>query len=81
MRPGPVSTTLLAFNLPVSSATATVNGLSVEPGSNRSVITRLRSCAPVSFARLFGLYEGMFASASTSPLRTSTTITAPAFAR
>ena len=38
-----------------------MNGLSVEPGSNRSVITRLRSCAPVRRARLFGLYEGMFA--------------------
>ena len=32
--------------LPVSSASATVKGFSVEPGSNRSVMTRLRSCAP-----------------------------------
>ena len=43
---------------PLSSASATVKGLSVEPGSNRSVITRLRSCAPVRRARLFGLNDG-----------------------
>jgi hypothetical protein len=44
--------------LPLSSASAMVNGFRVEPGSNRSVMTRLRSCAPVSFVRLFGLKEG-----------------------
>ena len=58
-----------------------VKGFSVEPGSNRSVITRLRSCAPVSRARLFGLNDGTLASASTSPVRTSSAISAPALAR
>ena len=40
---------------PDSRATAMVNGLSVEPGSKVSVMTRLRSCAPDSRLRLFGL--------------------------
>ena len=42
MKPGLVSMTLLAVNLPEASAAATTNGLMLEPGSNRSVTARLR---------------------------------------
>jgi len=52
--PGAVATALFGVTLPASSAAATVNGFSVEPGSKRSVMTRLRSCVPLSRARLFG---------------------------
>src|SRR5476649_1344206 len=63
-----------------NSARPTVNGLSEEPGSKVSVMTRLRSCSPVSVLRSFGLYDGQLASASTSPVRTSSTTAAPALA-
>ena len=53
--PGAVWIIVCGVTRPVSMARPTVNGFSVEPGSKLSVITRLRSCAPVSFARLFGL--------------------------
>ena len=53
--PDAVWITVSGVTLPASRARATVSGLAVEPGSNRSVITRLRSWAPVSLPRLFGL--------------------------
>jgi hypothetical protein len=53
--PGAVWITVCGVIRPISIASATVNGLSVEPGSNRSVMTRLRSCAPLSLLRLLGL--------------------------
>ncbi len=79
--PGAVAITVCGVTRPLSSASATVKGLSVEPGSKRSVSTRLRSWAPESRARLFGLNEGTLAIASTSPERTSIAISAPALAR
>ena len=66
--------------LPASSACATVNGLSTEPGSKVSVIARLRSCAPDKRSRLFGLYVGQLASARISPVLASTTTAPPALA-
>ena len=41
--PGAVCTMVEPESLPVSSASAMVNGFRVDPGSNRSVMTRLRS--------------------------------------
>jgi hypothetical protein len=55
--------------------------LRVEPGSKTSVTARLGNCAPLSFERLFGFYDGTIASARISPVRTSTAMTAPALAR
>ncbi len=53
--PGAVCTTVLGVTRLVSSASAIVKGFRVEPGSKVSVMTRLRSCAPVRMERLFGL--------------------------
>jgi len=58
-----------------------MKGFMTEPGSKVSVNTRLRNWAPVRLARLLGLKVGALASASTSPVRTSSTTTAPALAR
>jgi hypothetical protein len=66
---------------PASSAAATVNGLSVDPGSNVSVIARLRARRESKVERLFGLKAGRFAIARTSPVLTSSTTMPPAFAR
>ncbi|MNZ91220.1 hypothetical protein D3C78_1101950 [compost metagenome] len=66
--------------LPASSAIAIGNGFMVEPGSNMSTTARLRRISGSSTARLFGLYDGVLASASTSPVRASSTTTPPAFA-
>ena len=54
-RPGAVWICESKRKRPFSSASAAVNGFIVEPGSKTSVSARLRSCAPVSLTRLFGL--------------------------
>jgi hypothetical protein len=54
-RPGAQLMMVSKRTLPVSSPRAMVNGFRVEPGSKVSVTARLRSCAPDSPSRLFGL--------------------------
>ena len=49
-----------------------VNGFSVEPGSNTSVSARLRIRSRATCRARFGLYVGQLASARISPLRAST---------
>ena len=56
-----------------------VNVFTVEPGSNESVTTRLRSSAPRFGA--FGLKGGKLAIASTSPVRGSSATAIPESAR
>ena len=46
--------TVFGVTLPISSASAAVNGFIVEPGSKVSVNTRLRTMSPASWPRLFG---------------------------
>ena len=53
-RPGLVSMMVSGRTRPVSSASPMVKGFMVEPGSNTSVMARLRSCSPVRFWRLSG---------------------------
>ena len=53
--PGAVWIWVPGLTTPESSAAATVNGFSVEPGSKRSVTERLRVWRPVTAARLLGL--------------------------
>ena len=53
-RPGAVWIAVSGRTRPFSSASATMNGFIVEPGSKVSVSARLRSCAPVRFWRLPG---------------------------
>ena len=55
MKPGAVSMTLSALNLPDARAAATMNGLTLEPGSNRSVTARLRYAAGTICSRSLGL--------------------------
>ena len=52
----------------------------VEPGSNVSVITRLRMFSMRTKRRALGSYVGQLLMARISPVRTSTTTTAPALA-
>ena len=80
MRPGAVWITVSGLTLPCSSASEMVKGFITEPGSKVSVSTRLRSCAPVRLPRLFGLKVGRLTSASTSPVRASSTMMPPALA-
>ena len=56
------------------------NGFIVEPGSNWSVSTRLRTRSKSTVERSFGSYVGSLASAMISPVLTSATTTAPALA-
>ena len=58
MRPGVVSTIVEGLNLPLSRAMPTVIGFMVEPGSNTSVMARLRNCSPVRCLRFEGLKLG-----------------------
>ena len=53
---------------PSSIAIATVNGLTVEPGSKESVIERLRKCALFNWLRSFGLKSGALTMAKISPV-------------
>ena len=52
--PGLVEITVLGVTFFCSSASATVTGFMVEPGSKISVRARLRNCSPVRFLRLLG---------------------------
>jgi hypothetical protein len=54
--------------MPASSAAATVIGFIVEPGSMRSVAARLRCASRLAPSTAFGLKDGRFAIASTSPV-------------
>ena len=58
VRPGPVMMTVSGLTMPASSAVDTANGLNVEPGSNTSVMLRLRICFSCTCARLLGLKSG-----------------------
>ncbi|MCY1529487.1 hypothetical protein D9M68_646340 [compost metagenome] len=53
--PGEVSTVISGVQRPLPSAAAIENGLTVEPGSNTSIIARLRMAAGCRLRRLFGL--------------------------
>ena len=77
---GGVSITVSGVIKPLSKARAIVNGFMVEPGSKVSVITRLRMTEGSTPCRLFGLKVGILTIASTSPVFTSNTTIAPAFA-
>src|SRR3972149_463133 len=57
--PCSVLTRVLGRILPASIAVATVNGFIVEPGSNRSVIARLRIALLLELLRLLGLLLGL----------------------
>lgn len=54
-RPPPVSTSVVGVTRCRSSASETVNGFMIEPGSNVSVRMRLRNWSPVRCVRSFGL--------------------------
>ena len=53
------------------------SGLTVEPGSNKSVMARLRRLCGAASDKLFGLNDGLFTIANTSPVLTSTTMAEP----
>jgi len=55
IQPGSVLTTESGWYLPVASAAAMLNGLTVEPGSKTSIMARLRIAAGCRLRRLFGL--------------------------
>ncbi|CSA80293.1 Uncharacterised protein [Vibrio cholerae] len=55
MVPSPVSMMVFLSAIPLASAAKTTKGLTVEPGSNASVITRLRILKLCQSLRLFGL--------------------------
>ncbi|CSE78703.1 Uncharacterised protein [Shigella sonnei] len=62
---------------PRCNAVITTIGLTVEPGSNTSVMVRLRIASFGVPLRLLGLYDGLLAIASTSPVLTSTSTALP----
>ena len=63
-----------------AKAAATVNGLMVEPGSNKSVTARLRWASCLLPLTAFGLNDGTLAMARTSPVRISNTTAVPLMA-
>ena len=78
--PGAVCTNVSGRTIPRSSALAIAKGFMVEPGSNVSVSTRLRMFSMRTKRRELGSYVGQLLIARISPVRTSTTTTAPALA-
>ena len=76
IQPGEASIGVSGNQRPVSSAEATAKGFITEPGSNTSVMARLRRPS-LSKSELFGLYEGWLTMASTSPVLTSSSTTLP----
>src|SRR3990167_3065814 len=53
--PGYTSTVSVGFQRPLARAALMENGFMVEPGSNTSIIARLRMAAGCRLRRLFGL--------------------------
>ncbi|MNC58433.1 hypothetical protein D3C75_1081620 [compost metagenome] len=72
-----VLSTLFSFTTPRCNAVITTIGFTVEPGSKISVMARLRMVSFGVSAILFGLYDGLLAIASTSPVFTSTSTAVP----